>query len=262
MTQTTWKARFAALGLLGTAIMGTAVLAADDAKTPPAKADATAAPANALSDKEKADGWKLLFDGTSTAGWRNYNKKDAAVSDKWQVKDGALTLTAKGGGNLITVDQYESYELVLDYRISKGGNSGLIFHVQEVEKKQPYDSGPEIQIQDNAAGHDPQLAGWLYQLYKPATDEKTGKPIDATKPVGEWNTIRFVLDAGKGEVFMNGQKYESFEVGSDEWKAKVAKSKFATWANFAKAKKGHICLQDHGDEVAFRNIKIRPIAAK
>ena len=112
------------------------------------------------------------------------------------------------------------------------------------------------------AGKDPQRSGWLYQMYQPPADPGTGKPIDATRPAGEWNQIRFVLDGPKGEIHMNGAKYAEFEVGSEDWNQRLAKSKFAKWANFAKAKKGHIALQDHGNEVAFRNIKIRPIAGK
>ncbi len=209
---------------------------------------------------DDAAGWKVLFDGTSTDQWRNYNKD--TLSDKWQVKDGALVLTGKGGGDIITKEQYGSYELSLEYRIGKGGNSGLMFHVQEVKGKPPYDSGPEIQIQDNVAGRDPQKAGWLYQFYQAPVDPQTGKPTDATKPAGEWNQLRLTLDGPKGTVWMNGVKYYDFEVGSADWNERLAKSKFAKWANFAKAGKGHICLQDHGDEVAFRNIKIRPLPAK
>jgi hypothetical protein len=231
------------------------------------KAEATAAiekPArlpNTLSDEEKTQGWRLLFDGKSTDQWRNYNKKDEKLNPQWQVKDNALVLSGKGGGDLITKDQFESYELVLEYNISKGGNSGLIFHVQEGEKK-PYETGPEVQIQDNVEGKDGQKSGWLYQMYQPPTDEKTGKPIDTTKPAGQWNELRLVMNGNKGEVYMNGVKYEEFEIGSEDWNQRLAKSKFATWPKFAKARKGHICLQDHGNEVSFRNLRIRPIAAK
>jgi hypothetical protein len=213
----------------------------------PARA-ADAAP-NTLTDEEKKAGFKLLFDGKNPGQHFRSYKKDT-ISPGWKVVDGALTKAEKGAGDIVTKDQYEAFELLIDYKISKGGNSGIMFHVAETDGP-PYVTGPEIQIQDNVAGHDPQKSGWLYQLYKPETD--------ATKPAGEWNTVRVVL-APKGQksaVYMNGQKYYEFEKGSADWDEKVAKSKFAKMAGFGKQTKGHICLQDHGDEVAYRNIKIR-----
>ncbi|CAA9404112.1 MAG: Probable secreted glycosyl hydrolase [uncultured Phycisphaerae bacterium] len=265
MTRTTPKLRLAALGLAGVAFAGGAYVASAADKAPAAAKETVAQwvdGAATLTEQEKAAGWRLLFDGKSADQFRSYNKPDGKLNEKWQVKDGALVLTGKGGGDIVTKEQFESYELVLEYRISPGGNSGLMFHVVEVPGKPPYDSGPEVQIQDNVAGKDPQRAGWLYQMYQPPTDPKTGKPVDATKPAGEWNQLRFVLNGPKGEIHMNGVKYAEFEVGSEDWNRRLAESKFAKWANFAKAKKGHIALQDHGDEVAFRNIKIRPIAAQ
>jgi len=113
---------------------------------------------NTLSDSEKKSGWKSLFDGKTTKGWRNYNKKE--ISNGWQVKDGALTRADKGAGDIITAEKYEEFELSLEYKISKGGNSGIMFHVIE-QAGPPWHSGPEIQIQDNVDGHDPQKAGWL-----------------------------------------------------------------------------------------------------
>jgi hypothetical protein len=209
---------------------------------------------NELTPAEKAGGWKLLFDGKdASATWRRY--KQQGLPDKWVVKDGALVLTGKGGGDIITKDQFENFELSIDWKISPAGNSGIMFKVQETEPK-PWNTGPEAQVQDNAAGHDPQKAGWMYALY-PAS-------VDTTKPVGEWN--RFVLKcqrtpAGtyKCEHFMNGTKYVEYEIGSADWNQKVAASKFGKFPMFAKAAKGHICLQDHGNEVAFRNIKIREL---
>jgi hypothetical protein len=237
---------------------------ADEAKKPagdPAKAAATesAGEPNTLTDKEKAEGWELLFDGKSVDRWRNYKKE--TLSNKWKVADGALTLPGGGGGDIITKDKFDSYELVLDYRISKGGNSGLMFHVTE-EEGTPWMTGPEIQIQDNVAGKDPQKAGWLYQLYPPANDPQTGKPIDATKPAGEWNTLRLVLNGPRGEIHMNGVKYTQFELWGDEWNQRVAKSKFGKMPKFGKNRSGHIALQDHGNEVSFRNIKIRKLGAE
>jgi hypothetical protein len=238
-----------------------AIILAQDRTTDRAAPQAAEGPPNALTDKEKADGWQLLFDGKSANLWHNYNGMGNAVDPKWKVIDGALVLTAGGGGDIITNERFDSFELVLDYKISRGGNSGVMFHVEEVYA-QPGMSGPEVQILDNTAGRDPQKAGWLYGLYQPPIDPKTGQPLDATKPAGEWNRVRILLDGPKGEIWMNGVKYETFELWSDDWNARVAKSKFIQWERFGKAKSGHICLQDHGNPVAFRNIKIRPIVAK
>lgn len=208
------------------------------------------APANTLTDKEKADGWKLLFDGKTTDGWRNF-KKDK-IGAGWKVVDGALTRAAGGAGDIITTDKYASFELQLEYRISKGGNSGIMFHVTE-EEGTPWMTGPEIQIQDNKDGHDPQKAGWLYQLYSSDTD--------ATKPAGEWNHLRILITPTKCEHVMNGVKYCQYVKGSDDWKARVAKSKFGKMPKFGLATDGFISLQDHGNEVAYRNIKIRVVPA-
>ena len=128
----------------------------------------------------------MLFDGKSLDQWRNYQKE--AVSEKWKISRGEFTLVDKGGGDIITKKQFDSFELVLEYKISTGGNSGLMYHVTE-EEKTPWRTGPEIQIQDNVEGHDPQKAGWLYQLYP---SEK-----DATNPAGQWNELRILITPGK-----------------------------------------------------------------
>ncbi len=201
---------------------------------------------NTLTDAEKAEGWTLLFDGKDLSLWRNFKKED--VSEKWQVADGAFTLTEKGGGDIITKETYGAFELKLDYRITKAGNSGLMYHVTE-EEATPWRTGPEIQIQDNVDGKDPQKSGWLYQLYAPDTD--------ATKPVGEWNTLHIVITPEKCIQTMNGTKYVEYVKGSADWDAKVAASKFSAFEKFGKATKGHLCLQDHGDVVSFRNVKIK-----
>lgn len=204
---------------------------------------------NRLTEAEKKAGWKLLFDGKTTDGWRNY--KADSVSDGWEVADGELRRIGKGAGDIVTVEDYGAFELLLDYKISKEGNSGLMFHVTEGNER-PWHSGPEIQIQDNAKGHDPQKAGWLYQLYD--------APVDATRPAGQWNTLHVRIAPQQSEINMNGVRYARFKVGSADWNKKVAASKFAKFPEFGQAGSGHLCLQDHGDEVAFRNIKIRRLA--
>ena len=208
---------------------------------------------NELSADEKSAGWKLLFDGKDAgANFRGY-KKDK-LPEGWVAEDGAI-VRKKGGGDIITKEQYESFEFSTDWKISPGGNSGIMIKVQE-GKGPSYETGPEAQVQDNKGGHDPQKAGWMYQLY--AAKE------DTTKPAGEWN--RFVIKCQKTatgtykcEHWMNGAKYVEYEIGSDDWNQKVAKSKFAKMPEFGKAAKGHICLQDHGNEVAYKNIKIREL---
>ena len=225
-------------------------------------------PLNGLTEAEKRGGWKLLFDGKTTDGWRNYRKEE--MGGGWAVADGVLERVNDGAGDIVTTEQFENFELSLEYRISKGGNSGLMFHVTENEPT-PWMSGPEVQIQDNVDGHDPQKAGWLYQLYKPVKpawatkfENQVGfKGIDvddATRPVGQWNQIYLRISPRQCEVAVNGVSYYYFRKGEKEWDKRVAASKFAAFANFGKAKKGYICLQDHGNPVAFRNIKIRTLS--
>jgi hypothetical protein len=215
---------------------------------------AAAEPAlNTLTAEEQAAGWKLLFDGKSTAGWRNYKK--TGIGPGWKIENGALTRAERGAGDIITQDKYAAFEFSVEYNISKEGNSGLMYHVTE-EGGSPWHTGPEIQIQDNKDGHDPQKSGWLYQLYRPEGD------LDAAKPAGEWNQLRILITPEKCATWMNGKLYYEYVKGSPDWDQRVAKSKFAQQANFGKPKSGHICLQDHGNLVSFRNIKIRVIEAK
>ena len=253
----------AASAAVGWSLAGAAAFAQPDGKA----ADDGLVPPNTLSDAETKAGWTLLFDGESFDGWRNYKKQ--GVNDGWKVVDGAMVRAGGNAGDLVTETQYDNFELVLDYKISEGGNSGLMFLVTE-ENPQPWHSGPEIQIQDNVKGHDPQKAGWLYQLYepfKPGWVKQVGKSaradeqgrLDVTRPAGEWNQLYVRITKGQSAVIMNGYPYYQFVVGSDDWNKRVAKSKFAAFPGFAKAEKGHVCLQDHGNEVAFRNVKLRKV---
>ncbi|MEO8427071.1 MAG: DUF1080 domain-containing protein [Verrucomicrobiota bacterium] len=212
---------------------------------------------NTLTGAEKAAGWKLLFDGKSLNGWHNFKRE--GVRPGWQVKDGALVcVDPHNAGDIVTADKFGWFELQLDYNISEGGNSGIMFHVTD-EGDAAWATGPEIQLEDNAKAADTQRCGWLYALYQPATDPKTSKPLDATKPAGEWNHMRIIISPDKCVHEVNGVKYVEYVLGSDDFKTRVAKSKFGTMPNFAKSSTGYLALQgDHG-QVSFRNIKIRPI---
>ena len=216
---------------------------------------------NSLSSREQAAGWKLLFSGNDLSGWHNF--KSETIRPGWQVKAGALCcIDPKNAGDIVTAEQFGWFELELDYNISHAGNSGIMYHVTEAANS-AWGTGPEFQLEDNAEAHDPVRCGWLYALYQPPVDPKrvlqTGKTLDATKPVGEWNHIRLVISPAKCEHIINGVKYFDYVLGSEDFKSRVAKSKFGKSAHFAKYDRGYIALQgDHG-QVSFRNIKIRPI---
>jgi Domain of Unknown Function (DUF1080) len=231
------------------------VAAADDKS----KADKSAP--NQLTDQEKKAGWKLLFDGETLKGWHNFKKDD--VRPGWKVVDGTLAcVDPKNAGDIVTADMYDWFELSIEYNISEAGNSGIMFHVTN-DGNAIWATGPEIQLEDNVKAKDPERCGWMYALYKPEIDPKTQKPIDATKPVGEWNHIRLVVapPPAKSSVEVNGVKYYNFVWNSDDFKERVSKSKFKDMKNFAKFDSGFIGLQgDHGS-IAFRNIKLRPIKA-
>ena len=216
--------------------------------------------ANTLSQEETQAGWKLLFNGHDLNGWSNF--KTATIRPGWQVKDGTLAcVDPHDAGDLCTADQFAWFELTLEYNISSGGNSGIIFHASD-EGEAVWASGPEFQLEDNAKAGDPQRCGWLYALYQPPVDLATNKPLDATKPAGEWNQVRLVVSPEKCEHFINGKKYFEYVLGSEDFKKRVAESKFGSMPLFCKTPKGRIALQgDHG-QVAFRNVKVRVLNAK
>lgn len=207
---------------------------------------------NKLSDEEKKDGWTLLFDGTSLEGWRAF--KSEAPPTGWEVRDGVLARTG-AGGDLMTVRQFDNFVLDLDYKVSEGGNSGIMYRVT-TDGDRPYYSGPEYQILDNERHADAKngrdrYAGANYALHPPATD--------SGNPAGQWNNARIVVDGNLVEHWLNGEKVVSYELHSDDWKKRVAASKFAEWPMYGKASRGHIVLQDHGDLVEFRNVRVKEI---
>jgi 3-keto-disaccharide hydrolase len=215
---------------------------------------------NTLTHAEQTDGWILLFDGQDFAGWHNF--KQDGVRPGWQVKDGALVCAdPHNAGDIVTSNKFDWFELELDYNISEAGNSGIMFHVTD-DGDRVWATGPEFQLEDNVKAADPVRCGWLYALYQPPIDPTTGKTLDATKPAGEWNHVRLVISPEKCIHEINGVKYFEYILGSDDFNARVAKSKFSKMPFFAKSTTGFIALQgDHGS-VAFRNIKIRPLAMK
>jgi hypothetical protein len=225
----------------------------------PQPATGTSATLNILSAAEKAAGWQLLFNGTNLNGWHNFKRE--GVRPGWQVKEGALVCAdPRNASDIVTSNQFDWFELQLDYNISHAGNSGILYHVTE-EGGATWATGPEFQLEDNKEASDPVRCGWLYALYQPPNDPTTGRPLDATKPVGEWNHVRLLISQDKCEHEINGVKYFEYVLGSDDFKARVAKSKFGKMPLFAKSDKGSVALQgDHG-QVSFRNIKIRPITA-
>lgn len=205
---------------------------------------------NRLTPDEAAAGWKLLFDGTLD-GWRGYRRDD--VPRGWTVEGDALAFTpGVEAGDLMTVDRYADFELVFEWRVREGGNSGVFYRATEAERA-PYWTGPEYQILDNlrhADGANPETsAGSNYALHAPAED--------VTRPAGEWNRSRIVVNDAHVEHWMNGVKLLEYELWSDGWREIVADTKFADWPGYGMARTGHIGLQDHGDPVWYRNIKIR-----
>jgi len=210
----------------------------------------TSTPMNTLSAQELQAGWKLLFDGKSTAGWRNYKKE--TVGPGWTVVDGILTRSGENAGDIVTADKYRNFELALDWRVAEGGNSGILYRATE-DNEYIWQSAPEMQILDDARHSDGKSpltsAGSNFALYE--------APRGVVRPAGEWNSARILVNGNHVEHWLNGQKLLEYELGSPEWMQRVANSKFRTMPNYGKASEGFIGLQDHGDKVEFRNIRIR-----
>jgi hypothetical protein len=211
-------------------------------------------PQNILSDAERQAGWRLLFDGQTTKGWHGYRMD--SCPDGWKAVDGCLARVGPGG-DIISDEAFDSFELAFEWRISAAGNSGVFFRVDE-QLKYPWESAPEYQILDNAEhadGRSPLTsAASNYALYAPVKD--------ATLPVGLFNQARIIVKGRHVEHWLNGVKVVAYELLSPEWEKLVAESKFSKMPSYGRAAKGHIDLQDHGDKVWYRNIKIRPLKAE
>lgn len=209
---------------------------------------------NTLLADEQAAGWKLLFDGTTTANWRGFRQQTFPAKG-WEVADGCLHLGPAGGGDLMTDQAFENFELSLEWNASRGANSGVMFRVTE-DVVPSWHAGPEIQILDdygaNTAPDNIHSAGALYELYAPPKDK-------GLRPAGEFNELRLIVNGQHVEQWLNGRKIAEYDIGSDDWNARVAKSKFKGLPRFGTERKGHLLLQDHGYELWFRSIKIHEL---
>lgn len=216
-------------------------------------AHATGDGANTLTEGEKAAGWQLLFDGISTDGWRGF-QKDAFPEKGWSIEDGWLQVEeGGGGGDIVTTGTYDHFEFSFEWKAAPQANSGIIYLASE-EEATPWMTAPEYQILDDGEAHSAEntSAGGLYALYSP--EKKT------LHPAGEVNSGRIVVAGDRIEHYLNGALVLTARRGSDDWNARVAASKFAEMAKFGKVEKGHIALQDHGNDVWFRNIKVRTLS--
>lgn len=219
---------------------------------------------NTISEYEKQNGWKLLWDGKTTEGWRGA-KLDKFPEYGWEIKDGVLRVLPSGGaesrngGDIITTKKYDNFELIVDFNITEGANSGIKYFVDpELNKGEGSAIGCEFQILDDAKHPDAKLGvagnrtlGALYDLIPPINKRFNG--------IGQWNRARIVVKNKNVEHWLNGFKVVEYERNTQMWRALVAYSKYSVWKNFGELPEGHILLQDHGDEVSFMNIKIREI---
>ena len=225
-----------------------------DADTELAEAAAAELPAvqephNVLTEAEQSEGWTLLFDGASLDAWRTYGQD--ALHDGWQAVDGTLSRVG-GGGDIITRETYTDFDLQLEWRVEAGGNSGIFFRASE-ESGRIFEGAPEMQVLDDAVHADGQnpltSAGANYGLH-PA-------PRGVVRPAGEWNHVRIRVEGDRVQHWLNGEMIVDYRLGSPEWSELVAASKFAEWPEYGTYPSGHIGLQDHGDPVWYRNMKIR-----
>lgn len=256
------------ISLLATAALMVSVSSCKSGTKTSECADSTqvTAAVNVLTEQEKAEGWQLLFDGTSTSKWKGYCKD--SIPGNWKIVDGTIQCQGSGrgeagdGGDIITVRKFKNFELSLEWKISEGGNSGIFYLVQEKcgETGQPiWKSAPEMQILDNDRHPDAKLgkdcnrcAGSLYDLI----------PGDSSivNPAGEWNQVKVMVYKGTVVHTVNGKNVLEYHLWTEDWTNMVKDSKFKDFADFVNpAEEGNIGLQDHGDDVWFRNIKIREL---
>lgn len=211
---------------------------------------------NTISPREIEEGWVLLFDGKTTLGWRGF--KQDQVGAGWQVIDGNLVTLGKGGdlgGDIITVGQYEDFELYLEWAVMEAGNSGIFFHILEHEYPTIYATGPEYQLLDDL-GYPHKLEDWQLTGANYAMHVAYNKVL---MPVGEFNSSRIIVKDRMVQHWLNGNMVVEYELWTDDWKEMVSNSKWKDYPGYGLAWTGHIGLQDHGDTIKFRNIKVRDL---
>lgn len=242
------------LGLIITLSVSCIFNKAKDPLTLYSQIDTTSAP-NTLTSPEKEKGWNLLFDGKTTNGWHGYNL--GRFPDCWIIEDGVFTTTTRSGTesqDIITDKIYRSFALSLDFKLTKGTNSGILFQVSEnIKYRYPYETGPEFQIIDQANWPDPlkdwQIMGANYAMYPPRT-------LPA-RPVGEWNHLMLVVNGDNVTQIINGVIVVEYKKNTSEWKKLRDSGKWADFPDYGKFDEGNISLQNHGTQIWFRNIKLK-----
>jgi hypothetical protein len=223
---------------------------------PEGELESVAENVNVLSADERRDGWELLFDGKNMNHWRPYQNKP---NNSWEVVDGTLHCKAFNDqgpnqrADLVSLKQYQNFEFRFEWKVAPQTNSGVMFHVTE-DLDEPYKTGPEYQILDDAGypgePEKSQLTGATYHMYAP----DAGRDLN---PVGEWNEGRILVNGNHVEHWLNGLKVVEYEIQSDDWNKRIQSSKWKDFPEYGKRSKGHLDLQDHSNEVWFRNLKVK-----
>lgn len=237
-----------AVWLLATAAVGAPIALAGLAQ------GASPAP-NTLTREETAAGWRLLFDGKTTKGWHTFGR-DRVVG--WEVTNGELIALGQGGdhaNDIVTDGEFENFELAVDWKLTPRANSGIFFNVVEKGYEEVYATGPEYQLIDDDGWPD-KLEDWQHTAANYAMHPPSQK---AARPVGQWNHTRIVVKGGHVEHWLNGVKVVDYEMWTPDWERRVQAGKWKDYPGYGKAERGRIGLQDHGNKIFFRNIKIRPL---
>jgi hypothetical protein len=214
---------------------------------------------NTLTDKEKAEGWQLLFNGKTTDGWKGYNQD--SCGPRWTVIDGELTCLGEGGGmgyDIVTTKKFSDFELNVDWKLTSKANSGIFYHIVEgPAHSSPYETAPEYQLIDDLGWpeklEDWQKTGADYAMHTADTLKKK------LNPVGEWNNTRIIFNKGHVEHWLNGTKIIEFTAWDNDWNKLKTEGKWKDYPDYGVAKEGPVGLQNHGSKISFRNIKIKPL---